>query len=1115
MLWDKKLLQVTDGIALEQTVTRTSSADSPIEVSESEANAFPVRYKIDGEFARGGIGRILKARDERLDREVAVKELLSADARHRERFQREAAITARLQHPAIVPVHDAGEWPNGAPFYVMKLLSGGRTLKQAVSEARNLDGRLALLPNVIAIADAIAYAHSVGIIHRDLKPSNVLLGSFGETIVIDWGLAKELSSPSNETQFGDAPYRQSGPELTTVGAIVGTPQYMPPEQARGEAVDMRADVYALGAILYYVLSGQPPFAGISSPADVVDALLKSSPKPVDQREPAIPQDLATIVNKAMARTPGARYESASEFAEDLKRFQTGQLVGAHKYSRRALAGRWLRRNRRLSAVASVLVILLAVTAIVSVRRIVRERNIARDRSNELILGQAKSSIVSDPTSALAWLKLYKGPDSDVAASIAADAVFRGIAHRVLPNNKKVVRVVFSPDGKLLASGGDEGVVKIWDVSRGTLLQTLPFREVYALAMAPDGRTLAAAGGEEGDIRVWDLPSGRVTNLKHEQSMIADLQFLNGGMRLISLGEDSTVHLWDLPHGHGERLPPATAVSVSPDGSQFATVDLDDTVFLRSSDGRGAIRLGRHDGLARYLVWSGSGDTLVSAGDDAIEVWDVAERRARTLPAVGPLAHSTPDLHPSIALSSDGEWLAAVTRSKTLHLWNLKQGTHQSMALAGSLSSVVKFAPHGSKLAIGDVRGLIRLFDVRSGSLRELRGHTNYIQWLDFSPTQPLLASASSDNTIRIWRTNDQSEHVLGSAGAPVLESVYSPDSRMLATADAEGGVFLWNGASGDHVAMKGHHTVVRGIGFSSDGAALASASWDKSARVWRVGTNGETSTEIRMPGAAERVLFLPGDRQIVIAAGGSVWVAGVNGGASRQIGQHDPNSSIYSLRRSPVAPEIATAGADGTIHLIRLDNGSERIFRGHTGEVFTAEFSADGRLLLSSSADGTVRLWNVASGSSRIIRQQQAPVRPAVFVIDDKHVASPSEGGGIVVVDIESGRSWALRQHDQDVVRLVVSPDRKLLASAANDGTVRLWQLVSGQSALLGVPGADALSIAFSSDGQRIAIGDTQGEVRQYDVGSITFVPPGRAPDFATWLDDETNLTIGARQQSR
>jgi len=318
----------------------------------------PAHYARRGEYARGGLGRIVDAHDRRLDRPVALKELLLCDGPSLEaRFVREALITARLQHPGIVPVYEAGRWPGGEPFYAMKMVSG-RSLRDLIDEARTLEQRLALVPNVLAVADAVAYAHHEGIIHRDLKPSNVVVGAFGETLVVDWGLAKDLSVAEDATELGA--YQVVATDLTLTGAVMGTPEYMPPEQARGDPVDERADVYALGAILYHVMAGQAPFTGASS-AVVLERVKTEPPPPLEQIQPRAPADLMAIVGKAMARDPQRRYPTAREMTEDLRRFQTGQLVAAHRYSAAQRLRRFLRRHR--AAVAAATVGLVAATVL--------------------------------------------------------------------------------------------------------------------------------------------------------------------------------------------------------------------------------------------------------------------------------------------------------------------------------------------------------------------------------------------------------------------------------------------------------------------------------------------------------------------------------------------------------------------------------------------------------------------------------------------------------------------------------------------------------------------------------------------------------------------------------
>ncbi len=367
--------------------------------------ADPAQYIAEREVARGGMGRIIAAHDRHLGRPVALKELLHADPEQAARFRREALITARLQHPAIIPVYQAGRWPSGEPFYAMKLVSG-RPLDRVIADADTLSARLSLLPSIIAAVDAIAYAHSRRVVHRDLKPANVLVGDFGEIVVIDWGLAKDLDAPS-EDEVATAPSRPRGPagedskdtpatergriaagssskrtrpggggesaSLTVAGAVMGTPAYMPPEQARGDAVDERADVFSLGAMLYHTLAGAPPYTARTA-TDVIAHAIAGKVVKLSDRKAGAPQDLVAIIERAMAHEPGDRYPTAQALAEELRRFQTGQLVAAHDYSLGERIARFVRRHRAAVTVTAIAAVAFAVLGTVAVRRIVAERD---------------------------------------------------------------------------------------------------------------------------------------------------------------------------------------------------------------------------------------------------------------------------------------------------------------------------------------------------------------------------------------------------------------------------------------------------------------------------------------------------------------------------------------------------------------------------------------------------------------------------------------------------------------------------------------------------------------------------------------------------------------------
>jgi len=347
-------------VAADTTITVPAPDSAPPPGAFDDGWAERGRYALVGELARGGGGRIAVAVDRKLGRRVAMKRPL--DVGGGARLEREALVLARLEHPSIVPIHDAGRDREGAPYYTMKLVDG-ETLAARLARAASFTERLSLLTAVISIADAMAYAHTQGVIHRDLKPSNVVIGAFGEVAVIDWGLGKLVDEADGAAQGGGAMTW----ELTGHDSVVGTPAYMAPEQARGEPVDRRTDVYALGALLYQVLSGETPY-GRAEPAGTLAQLAAGPPPAVDVREPRVPRDLAAIVGKAMARSPAARYASATELADDLRRYQTGRLVAAHRYGPWTRARRWLRRHQvRVVTGAGALVVAVAVATVVWAR----------------------------------------------------------------------------------------------------------------------------------------------------------------------------------------------------------------------------------------------------------------------------------------------------------------------------------------------------------------------------------------------------------------------------------------------------------------------------------------------------------------------------------------------------------------------------------------------------------------------------------------------------------------------------------------------------------------------------------------------------------------------------
>jgi serine/threonine-protein kinase len=348
----------------------------------------PQRY-----HAHGGLGEVLTAHQEDLDRTVALKRIRPEklhDAARR-RFVREAAITARLQHPGIVPIYGLGQDRDG-PFYTMPFIEG-RTLQEAIDgfhgdeSLRRDPGRRALefrglLQRFIAVCNTMAYAHDGGVIHRDLKPSNIMLGPYGETLVLDWGLAKRVGTDdaSGEVE-GDAPSPGPWPDaLTATGAVLGTPQYMSPEQAKGQPAGPASDVFNLGLVLYAILTGKPAFDATSlRGADPLQAMREATILPPRSLEPRLPRALDAVCLKALAARLEDRYGSAKELGEEVGRWLADEPVAAYREPWPARLARWARRNRTLVTTTMGMMILLIPGLATSLFLIARERDVAREQ----------------------------------------------------------------------------------------------------------------------------------------------------------------------------------------------------------------------------------------------------------------------------------------------------------------------------------------------------------------------------------------------------------------------------------------------------------------------------------------------------------------------------------------------------------------------------------------------------------------------------------------------------------------------------------------------------------------------------------------------------------------
>lgn len=344
------------------------------------------RYRVVQALAQGGMGRISIACDVALKRNVAVKELLDGIddlSGSRRRLIAEAEITGQLDHPGVVPIYAMGTDGEGKPFYTMRLIEG-RTLTQAIDsyhKSQQLVDLRELLRRFLMVCQTVAYAHERGVIHRDLKPANIMLGRFGETLVMDWGLAKPVrDGQGDDSTLGNLAEHllAERADLTAADGVVGTPCYMPPEQALGKTaqVGAAADIYSLGSVLYHLLSGKPPYTGKSSLDIIKQVAAAGPPKPsvVCRR---VPRALEAICLKAMAREPRNRYGSAAELAENVQHWLDDEPVGGYAEPRLERIYRWSRRHKAAvvsSAICLILTVLVGSAATVIYQR---ERDKAR------------------------------------------------------------------------------------------------------------------------------------------------------------------------------------------------------------------------------------------------------------------------------------------------------------------------------------------------------------------------------------------------------------------------------------------------------------------------------------------------------------------------------------------------------------------------------------------------------------------------------------------------------------------------------------------------------------------------------------------------------------------
>lgn len=981
----------------------------------------PDRYEMGDEHARGGLGRILNARDRQLDREVVVKELLhpSRDAEHR--FLSEARTTARLEHPGIVPVHEAGRRSDGSPFYVMKKVAG-RPLKECIAECESLAQRLGLLPHVIAVADAITYAHSKRVIHRDLKSANVIVGEFGETIVIDWGLAKDLSRPRGPRQPAGLSPATVEQGRTIAGQVLGTPAYMPPEQARGEDVDERADIYALGALLYQVITRAAPYDGATSD-EVLERVRSEPPVRLKDREPRAPDDLAAIVERAMAREPAARYGTARNLAEDLRRYQTGQLVAARNYGVIERVGRWMARHRTLSVSAIAVLVVAFASGVWALRReqalrkqeqsARREAEDERDRtaaekaradqqSLALLEQQAHAELAAGQPfrAAVLFNEAYQRGRETFGLKLGLGEAMRDVERlrATLGGHEAwVSSATYSPDGHRVVTASWDMTARVWDARTGTEMKVLRGHSgpVVAANYSPDGSQIVTASWD-ATARIWDVHSGaQLLLLRGHEAEILSATYSPDGLRIVTASGDTTARIWDahrattrrILRGHSGAVKHA---SFSPDGGQIVTASSDGTVRIWDARTGSVLRvLSGHDAPVFSAAYSPDGAKIVTGSSDrTARTWD-----ARTGAALAMFRGHLAGVS-SAMFSPDGTHVLTAGSDKTAQIWAPETGIALNV-LRGHQASITSaaYSPSGTQVVTSGYDNAGRIWTSRTRLVDRIAGHAGQVVVCRLSPDGTRLLSWSGEGIAQLHDVRTEALVWRRAARIP-WAATFTPDGTRIVASDYAGTVpIVLSAKTGDiEFELRGHTGLVFGIDVSPDGRSIATASHDGTVRFWDAQTGDQLGESIPIdppagPPGVLGISFSPNGQRFVTAGFSGtlgIWDTGARA-LLRTLPGH--SGAVSSAVYSPDGQRILSSGWDDQVVKVWDAETGDLLatFEGHTGRVFAASWSPDGNVIATAGQDERALFWDSTSGEP--LYELGGPVFSASFSPDGSMVA--------------------------------------------------------------------------------------------------------------------------------
>jgi WD40 repeat protein/predicted Ser/Thr protein kinase len=984
-------------------------------------------YRITRLLGEGGMGAVYEAEQDSPRRTVALKIIRPGLATPTlvRRFTHEAQILGRLHHPGIAQVYEAGLGDDGQPFFAMEFIRG-LPLDEYARQARlDLGARVGLLAQV---CDAVQHAHEQGVIHRDLKPANVLVDQTGQPKVVDFGVARATDADL-----------LTGTGLTRTGQLLGTPNYMSPEQVAADPalIDRRSDVYALGVILFELAAHRLPYLLENQPlAEVARLILEEDPPRLGSLHPELRGDVEVIAAKALEKDPGRRYASAAELAADLRRWLAHEPILARPTSALYHLRKFARRHRGLVggvlATGAALAVGLVVSTLFAVgearQRGRAEQNAlqALDKEHEALFQAYRARVAA----AAAALSAHDVADAarqlDAAPAELRDWEWRHLHARL--DDSSAVLPVPAPEGSFLTGAPDR--LRVGTVSPAGLRLTDP---------EGGGDTTVPIGPGLG------VPE-RATQTRR-------------GLRVVAWLGDTAFHLLDeagrvLCRGD---LPEATergGLAVSPDGRRVACVWAEGNrsrlgTFDAASGQRTALCGGGYlDGITAF-TFSPDGTRLASASEErTARLWD---------PATGALlatcrGHTSKVL--GVAFRPDGARLVTTSADGTVRQWDAATGREVESPYdrhTGEVAAAV-YSPDGQWVASAGTDRTVRVWRATGrDDVAVLHGHTESVTELAFAPDGRRLASLSrerglggaGDGTVRTWEVDPRATlPVLHGHTSYVYPVAYSPDGRWIASGGWDSTVRLWDAATGAPCATWPHPGVVRTLAFGPGGAWLVSGTdGDERLRVWDVAT-GRIRGEIQRPaGICWSVVVSPDGRRVAATAfrpPGSFHLAVCDVGsgeplftAEGMVLAYSPDGRWLAARE---ADEKTVALRDARTHAVAAR------FRGHEAWVWSAAFSPDGRLLATCSTDRTVRVWQTDGGACRELRGHTDHVFAAAFHPGGTRLATGGRDRAVWLWDLARGEAVArLPGHSSYVWSLAFSPDGTTLASGSGDFTVRLW----------------------------------------------------------------------------